>query len=80
MVYRVCVARIYTHVIAFRTSASEHRKLQELRSTFVEPEWGQTMRWLFDQPEVQDVINAKLGDPIATPPVGIEASLPIGDR
>ena len=79
MVYRVCVARTYTHVVAFRTTAAEHRKLQALRATFPEMGWGETFRWLMEQPGVEDAIAERLAEtPVAR--TGIEASLPVGDR
>ena len=79
MVYPLCVARTYTHVIAFRTTAAEHRKLQALRSTFPEMGWGEMFRWLMEQPEVEDTVAERIATEPARP-VGIEASLPVGDR
>jgi hypothetical protein len=82
MVYRVCVARTYTHVIAFRTTAAEHRKLQALRSTFPDMGWGEMFRWLMDQPAVKEAIAVRLAEQPAVEdkPWGLEASLPVGDR
>ena len=80
-VYTVWVARTYTHVIAFRTTAAEHRNLQALRSTFPEIGWGEAFRWLFDQPEVKEAIMRRVAEePIVERPWGLEASLPVGDR
>jgi hypothetical protein len=81
-VYLVCVARNYTHVIAFRTTAAEHRKLQALRATFPEMGWGETFRWLMEEPAVQEAIATRLAEqPAFRDPVwGLEASLPVGDR
>jgi hypothetical protein len=81
VVYPVCVARTYTHVIAFRTTAAEHRKLQALRSTFPEMGWGEMFRWLMEQPSVVEAVAERIAaEPAHTPAFGIEASLPVGDR
>jgi hypothetical protein len=77
--------RELTHVISFRTTASSHRKLHRVRSTFPDGQWGEFFRWLFDQPEVQDVIDQRLNEssPAGADGMwtsGIEATLPAGDR
>jgi hypothetical protein len=56
-------------------------KLQALRATFADQEWGVAIRWLLEQPEVKEVIARRAGQGIPERgPVGIEASLPVGDR
>ena len=74
------MSRIYTHVITFRVPASDMGQLQALRATFADQQWGVAIRWLLEQPEVKDLIKQRAGGDIATGPVGIENSLPIGDR
>ena len=75
------MARHLTHNVSFRVPASEIGKLQALRATFPDQQWGVAMRWLFEQPEVQSLIEQRAG---ASGPSsgasGIEASLPRGDR
>jgi hypothetical protein len=74
------MARLFTHCISFRVSASEIGRLHALRATFADQEWGVAMRWLFEQPEVQELIARRAGAETERGPVGIEASLPVGDR
>jgi hypothetical protein len=74
------MARHYNHNISFRVSASEIGKLQALRATFADQQWGVAMRWLFEQPEVQEAIARRAGGSPERGPVGIEASLPRSDR
>jgi len=72
----------YTHTVAFRVSGAQYQRLIGLRATFEEPQFGHALRWLLEQPEVQDVIDRRerSGMIDAYRPVGIEASLPAGDR
>ena len=82
-VYTVWMARELTHVISFRASATSHRRMERVRATFPEAQWGEMFRWFFEQPEVQDMIDKRLNE--ASPAGadgmwGIEASLPSGDR
>jgi len=76
------MARTYTHVVAFRTTASEHRQLQALRSTFPDMGWGEMFRWLLEEPEVGRVIKKRLANESVEDDRawGLEASLPAGDR
>lgn len=79
------MARVLTHTISFRVPASEVGKLQVLRSTFADQQWGVAMRWLFDQPEVLDVIDRRANGGVVESGAGyarggIDASLPRGDR
>jgi len=76
------MARVLTHNVSFRVTAADMGKLQALRATFADQEWGVAMRWLFAQPEVQELImrRANGGELVQAGPVGIENSLPIGDR
>ena len=78
-VYTVWMARFLTHVVTFRVSDAEIGKLQALKATFAEQQWGEVMRWLFQQPEVDDLIAKRVG-PTDKGQSGIEASLPAGDR
>lgn len=74
------MARHLTHCISFRVPAADMGKLQALRGTFADQEWGIALRWLFDQPEVQELIERRArGDqePVLS---GIERSVPRGDR
>lgn len=81
-VYAVCVPRYLTNNISFRLPASEMGTIQALRATFPDQQWGVAMRWLFEQPEVKDLISnrAKASGQVKQGPVGIENSLPTGDR
>lgn len=81
-VYHACMARTYTHVVAFRTTAAEHRKLQALRSTFPDMGWGEMFRWLLEHPDVERAIEMRLTseDTDDDRTWGLEASLPAGDR
>ena len=72
------MARFLTHVVTFRVSDAEIVKLQALRATFAEQQWGEVMRWLFQQPEVEALIAARVKPDRGIS--GIEASLPTGDR
>lgn len=76
------MARHLTHNVSFRVPASEMGRLQALRATFPEQQWGVAMRWLFDQPEVAALIAQRAGS--SPPPEvltgGMDASLPRGDR
>jgi len=76
------MARHLTHNISFRVPASEMGRLQALRGTFPDQQWGVAMRWLFDQPEVDQLIERRAKNPEAAPVglSGIENSLPTGDR
>lgn len=78
------MARHLTHNISFRVPASEMGRLQALRATFPDQQWGVAMRWLFEQPEVAGLIAARAGQaPEAVEgdhSFGVEASLPRGDR
>lgn len=75
------MARTYTHVIAFRVTAAEYRKLQSLRSTFPEMGWGEMFRWLIEEPSVEQAIADRVAvEPVYELPWGIDASLPVGDR
>lgn len=73
------MARHLTHNVSFRVPASEIGKLQALRATFPDQQWGVAMRWLFDQPEVEALIQQRAGGRPAVVS-GLEASLPRGDR
>lgn len=77
-----CVAAKLTHVIAFRVTAGEGRRLQALRTTFPEQRWGDMFRWLLSDPRVDEVIRERLAEDQVDPPksFGAEASLPVGDR
>lgn len=80
-VYSVWMARVLTHNISFRVPAAEMGKLQALRATFADQQWGVAMRWLFAQPEVQELISKRAhGEQPEAGPVGIENSIPRGDR
>lgn len=81
-VYAVWMARVLTQNVSFRVTAAEMGNLQALRATFADQQWGVAMRWLFSQPEVKELIRKRAhGDGGVEPgPVGIENSLPIGDR
>ena len=77
--------RELTHVVSFRTTASVHRRLNRVRATFPDAQWGEMFRWLFDQPETDELIQKRLNE--SSPAgadgmwgVGIEHSLPTGDR
>lgn len=77
------MARHLTHNISFRVPASEMGRLQALRATFPDQQWGVAMRWLFEQPEVAGLIAARAGqapEPVHDHSFGVEASLPRGDR
>lgn len=39
-----------------------YSQLLALQSTFPEPQWGCTFRWVFEQPEVQDAIARRLAE------------------
>lgn len=83
MIYPVWMAREYPHVISFRVTTSEGRKLQALRSTFPEQKWGELFRWLLEQPDVQNVIQQRFMDEQAQAQPergGVDFSLPLGDR
>jgi hypothetical protein len=72
-----------SHVISFRTTAAEHRRLHRVRATFPDARWGEMFRWLLDQPEVEDAIGRRLNEHSpagAAGTWGIEASLPESDR
>lgn len=72
-----------THVVSFRTTASSHRKLQRLRATFPEAQWGEMFRWMFDHPDINRVLDERLAEESpagADGSWGIENSLPVGDR
>lgn len=73
------MARRYTHNIAFRVTPAEYRKLDALRRTFPDMQWGEMLRWLIDQPDAQAAMEARVGMP---EPVlgGADWSLPRGDR
>jgi hypothetical protein len=58
--------------------ASEMGRLQALRATFPDQQWGVAFRWLFSQPEVAELIRRRASEDVG--PVGIENSLPVGDR
>ena len=74
------MARVLTHNLSFRVTAAEMGKLQALRATFADQEWGVALRWLITQPEVQDLISRRAhGEPESTLS-GIELSMPRGDR
>ena len=78
------MAREFTHHVTFRTRAAEQRELLRLKKTFGEAGgWGATFRWLFEQPEVQAVIQDRLNE--ASPAGadgtwGMDRSLPVGER
>ena len=77
------MARSYTHVLSFRITAAEHRSLQRLRATFPEAQWGETFRWLLQDPTVVDVINERLEKESPASDRGswgLDMSLPVGDR
>lgn len=75
------MARVYTHVVAFRVTAAEHRRLQRLRATFPDAQWGEMFRWLMDQNGVVDAISARIAEEGPAPAVGaMDLSLPVGDR
>lgn len=77
------MAREYPHVISFRVTTNEGRKLQALRSTFPEQKWGDTFRWILEQPEVREVIQRRLREDEEQAQVargGADWSLPVGDR
>ena len=74
------MARHLTHNVSFRVPASEMGKLQALRATFPDQQWGVAMRWLFDQPEVEALIEQRAGGRTPVGVSGLEASLPRGDR
>jgi hypothetical protein len=74
------MARHFTHHVSFRVPASELATLNALRATFPDQQWGVAMRWLFEQPEVRDLIRKRAGETQPVGPVGIENSLPVGDR
>jgi hypothetical protein len=58
------VARKYTQVISFRVLSDEAEKLQAVKATFPDQQWGELMRWLFDHPDVQRLIQQRLVDDI----------------
>lgn len=72
------MARTYTHNIAFRVTPAEYRKLDALRRTFPEMQWGEMLRWLIAQPDSEQAIRARIGTEPAQG--GIDMSLPRGDR
>lgn len=73
------MARAFPHNIAFRVTPAEYRKLDALRRTFPEMQWGEMLRWLIDQADTRAAIAARLGEP--EPRLGgIDRSLPPGDR
>ena len=75
--------RELTHVVSFRTTASVHRRLNRVRATFPDAQWGEMFRWLFDQPETDELIQKRLNEssPAGADGMwGIEASLPVNDR
>jgi hypothetical protein len=59
-VYTGLMSSNYTHVISFRVTAGEGRRLRALRSTFPHQQWGEVMRWLLAQDEVCSVIDERL--------------------
>ena len=75
------MAQVLTQTIAFRTTGGEYRRLQQLRATFPEGQWGETFRWLLAQPEVKATITARLKENVAEEARGgLDWSLPTGDR
>lgn len=76
------MARVLTQNVSFRVTAAEMGNLQALRATFADQQWGVAMRWLFAQPEVKELImrRAHGNEGVEPGPVGIENSLPVGDR
>lgn len=83
-VYSPLVARELTHVVSFRTSASEHRKLSRARDTMDEGGWRDFFVWLMNEPAVKSVIDERLATHspagIDGKSWGLDASLPVGDR
>jgi hypothetical protein len=59
-VYTGLMSSNYTHVISFRVTAGECRRLRALRSTFPHQQWGEVMRWLLTQDDVCNVIDERL--------------------
>lgn len=54
------MARKYTEVISFRVLPNEAQTLQAVRATFPERQWGELMRWLFTQPDVERIMQQRL--------------------
>jgi hypothetical protein len=53
------------NVITYRVDDTEWIRLQGLKATFSENTWRSMFTWLFDQPEVRAVIQARLeGTPV----------------
>jgi hypothetical protein len=53
------------NVVTFRVDDTEWIRLQGLKATFSENTWRSMFTWLFDQPEVRAVIQARLeGTPV----------------
>jgi hypothetical protein len=71
-----------THHVSFRTSAAQHLKLMKLKATFPDMTWGESFRWLLEEPAVKEVIERRLGmvEPVERPMGGADYSLPVGDR
>lgn len=47
-------------VISFRTDPNLHLKLEQLRATFPNQQWGESMTWLFEQPCVIELIKERV--------------------
>jgi hypothetical protein len=60
----LCVARKYTQVISFRVLSEEAAKLEAVRATFPEKQWGELMRWLFTHPDVERLMQQRLVDDV----------------
>ena len=59
-----CVARKYTQVISFRVLPEDAEMLEAVRATFPEKQWGELMRWLFTQPDVERLMQQRLVDDV----------------
>lgn len=69
------MARIYPHVITFRVTDEELRKMHSLTASLEGGGWGQLFRRLLALPEVDALIDEP--EPALS---GIERSVPVGDR
>jgi hypothetical protein len=74
------MARVLTHCVSFRVPAADIGRLQALRATFADQQWGVALRWLLEQPEVGELIARRAQDAKEPALSGIERSVPRGDR
>jgi hypothetical protein len=59
--YRVVKSEVLlSKTIAFRLPAAEYASLLPFLESFPQRQWGVAMRWLFEQPEVKDAMQARM--------------------